>query len=411
MRKQLLISIGIILFLVIATIIVIIYGKGYTLDFSKGKPELSGTGLLVATSNPDGAQVIINGHLTTATNNTINLPPDVYTVEIKKEGYFSWKKTLKVQKEVVTKADALLLPTAPKLESITDLGVNNPVIDPSGTKIAFTVASQSAKNNGVYILNMNSAAPILTIQSSATQLADDTSDLFSQAQLQWSPDGQSILATINKNGLITNYLLTTGGINPTPQDVTTTLTNLLATWQKEIQTTETSQLASLRPTLRDIIKQHFRILSWSPDETKVLYQASQSATIPLIIIPPLIGSDNSPQQRDIEDGKVYVYDIKEDKNYKLDAAIKLDSASESIQPVSSQMQLPMQWLADSKHLLYLHDKKIEIMEYDSTNKTTVYAGPFIDGFAIPWPNGSKFVILTNLGNADIAPNLYTVGLK
>src|SRR5258708_27270290 len=119
MRRQVIISLSILLFLAIATIAVILYAKGYTFGFQSGKPEFSGTGLLVATSIPDGAQVFINEHLTTATDNTINLPPGQYAVKIYKEGYSPWMKTILVQKEVVAKAEALLFPTAPNFEPIT----------------------------------------------------------------------------------------------------------------------------------------------------------------------------------------------------------------------------------------------------------------------------------------------------
>ncbi len=133
MRKQLLISFAILFLMVIATTIIILYGKGYRFGFDTGTPAISGTGLLVVTSSPDGAQVFVNGHLTTATDNTINLAPGDYDVKIFKDGYFPWQKKIAIKKEVVSKADALLLPTAPKLESITNAGVFNPLLDPTQT--------------------------------------------------------------------------------------------------------------------------------------------------------------------------------------------------------------------------------------------------------------------------------------
>src|SRR5579872_1848765 len=108
--KKVLIYVGIFAFLVLGTIVAILYGKGYQFGIGNGKPEVNGTGLLVATSTPDGAQVLVDGHLTTATNNTINLAPDSYDVQIQKDGYFTWNKKLTIQKEVVTKAAALLFP-------------------------------------------------------------------------------------------------------------------------------------------------------------------------------------------------------------------------------------------------------------------------------------------------------------
>ena len=73
-----------------ASIIVIKIGQGYKIDLST--KSLHPTGLLVATSIPDGAQVFIDGKLKTATNTTLNLLPGEYEVEIKKDGFFLGKK-------------------------------------------------------------------------------------------------------------------------------------------------------------------------------------------------------------------------------------------------------------------------------------------------------------------------------
>jgi len=389
--------------LIIATIAVILYGRGYSFDFGKGKIGILGTGILAATSSPAGAGIYINDHLTSATNNTINLPPGEYKVKIAKSGYFPWEKKIKIEKEVVISAYALLLPNAPKLDNITDTGVSNPVIDPSRTKIAYTVSSSdNPRKNGVYILDM-SLRPILTLQSSSTQIVDDTIDNFSKAILSWSPDTKELIATISAGpalqrdpDLATSYLLKTS-FNENPQDVTATLSSVQLQWERQRQTQEKSQLFGLRTKLQNLIKEEFKVLSWSEDETKILYLASKSASLPTIINPPLIGTNPTPEERVIKEGAIYVYDIKEDKNFKI-----LDS----MPPPFS-----LTWFSDSKHLIYVNDKKISIMDYDGQNRTTVYAGPFIDNYVFAWPDGSKILILTDLGNPTISPNLYTIGLK
>ena len=400
MNRQLIFAIATVLLLLLATTAVIFYGRGYRPGFDNGRLNVAGTGLLVATSRPDGASVFINGNLTTATDNTINLPPGEYTIKIFKDGYFPWEKKLKVQKEVVTKADALLFPSAPKLESITNIGVRNPVLDPSQTRIAYAVVSQSARRNGIYVLDL-STRPILTLQSSSTQIADDTLDLFSQSSFVWSPDGDELIATISATQA--SYLLDASRFNQFPSNVTATLENLGLTFEGERQEKENARLNSLPSKLRDMVKDNFSILEWSLDDSKTLYSASKSAELPIVISPRLIGSDSIPEQRNIEGDLIYVYDIKEDKNFKI-----LDLSQKDLSPDASGS---FSWFPDSKHLLYIHDNKVDILEYDGSNLTTVYAGPFEDGFVFPWPDGSKIVILTNLGNPDILPNLYTIFLK
>lgn len=398
MKKQILLPVVILLFLFGATLIAALYGKGYRFGLQNGKPDLSQTGLLVTTSSPDGAQVFINNHLTTATNSTISLLPAEYTVRIFKEGYFPWEKKIKIQKEVVSKAEGLLFPTAPKLESITASGVKNPTLDPSKTRTAYTISSNSVRKNGIYVLDMT-AKPILTLQSSSTQIVDDTLDAFSNAKLSWSPDGQRLLATLSsQTDLETTYVLDTNSFNQDPKDITTTLPSQQAIWEEDVNEKEKARLASLKPQLRKMVIENFSIAEWSPDETKILYVASTSAILPQIIKPALIGTNPTPEERSIKKDSIYVYDIKEDKNFKIEIG-------------NYQGQLPLAWFPDSKHLIFVHDSKIDIMEYDSQNNTTVYAGPFVDNYVYPWPNGSKLLILTNLNNQNIAPNLYMVGLK
>ena len=399
MRKQLAISLLLVGLMVLATAGVILYGMGYRFSLNKGTPAVSGTGLLVATSAPDGAQVFINEHLTTATDNTINLEPGEYTVKIFKDGYFPWQKQIIVKKEVVSKADALLLPNAPKLENITNVGVSNAVIDPTKTKLAYAVASQSALKNGIYVLDMT-LRPILTLQSASTQVATDTITRFSQSGLTWSPDSKQLLATFEIPR--SDFLLNANSLNTSPQDVTATLLSVNTAWKKLKEEKQIAFTNSLPRKLRPIVSQYFNVLEWSDDETRVLYTASVSGTLPIVITPPLIGVDSTPEQRNLEKGSIYVYDIKEDRNYKI-----LDS----LPTKEKDFNLPLMWFPDSKHLVYVHSGKIDIMEYNGGNQTTIYAGPFVDNFVFPWPDASKIVILTNLGNPANNPNLYTISLK
>jgi len=402
MRKQLTLSFFIFIFILAGTILAVFYGKGYRLDFGNGTPAVSKTGLMVTTSIPDGAQVFINGNLTTATNNTLDLTPGEYTVKITKEGYFPWEKLLKVEKELVTKADALLYPLAPKLESITTLGANNPVLDPSGIKIAFTVASQSAQKNGIYVYDMNSRS-VLSLQTAAKHIADDSIDLFSTADISWTPDGESLVATIAGQ---TTYLLNASQLNDAPRNITATLSSFQEQYETDRKEKAAAQVAGLKPTLRKMIADNFTILSWSPDDTRILYTASKSAELELQITPRLLGVDTLREVRSIKEGGIYVYDLKEDRNTRI-----LESNLLTCETDPTACLPHVTWFPDSKHLVYVRSEQIHLVEFDGTNDTVVYAGPFLNEFVFPWPNGSRIVMLTNLGNKTILPNLYTISLK
>ena len=87
MSRTALIRLGIFLatigFVIGGTVVMIRYAKGYR---PTRAGTIKGTGLLSANSFPTGAEVYINGKLTTATDNTLNLDPGDYQIELKKDG-------------------------------------------------------------------------------------------------------------------------------------------------------------------------------------------------------------------------------------------------------------------------------------------------------------------------------------
>ncbi len=409
-RRQIITTILTLILLILITTGFVLYGMGYRLNFfAKNTPILAHTGILNAQSTPTGAQVWVDGHLTTATNNTVNLTPDKYTITVVKDGYLPWKKDVMIEDQVVSNVEARLFPQAPTLQSISSVGISDPVLDPSGTKLAFTIASQSATKNGIYVLNMTSQNfPVLPLQSSSTQIADESTGIpFSQAQISWSPDGQQIIASVSATPTqpATVYQLQANQLNATPQDITATLPSVEANWQTLENQQNKARLASLKPAVRQLLT-HFNIISYSPDGTKILYQAKNDYALPIIIKPRRIGNNLLYEQRNIQKNSIYVYDITEDVNTRV-----LDYSPVACNVTNKDCHVPLTWFPDSFHLVYVYDKKIDILEDDGSNMTTIYAGPFVGNYAFPWPDGSKLVILTNLGNTSIQPTLYTIGLQ
>lgn len=405
MKKYLLGPLGIFLFLAAGTFLVILYALGYRFGFQNGHAVLSETGTLTAESTPNSAQIIIDNHPTKLTNNNIDLVPGTYDVKIEKEGYFPWEKKVIIKKQEVITVNPILFPIAPKLENITTLGADNPVIDPTLTKLAYTVASESAKNNGIYVLNLSQS--LISLQSGANQIADETVAPFSTAHVNWSPDSTQIVASISSSlKTPTTYLLDAGSFNTSPQDVTETFVTTQTQWNKAKQDQQKVLLSNLPKKIRPIISDNTKVLAWAPDNTKILYQATNSASLPFAINPRMPGLNSANENRSLVQNQYYVYDIKLDQNYLL--PVKDQSDSKEVYGGISWLR----WFGDSKHVIYVHDNKIDIMDYDGTNQTTVYAGPFIDHYVFSIAQDpTRIIILTNLGNPSITPNLYALDLK
>ncbi len=400
-----------VLIILIASIAVIAYGRGYRLDFKK--TSLTPTGLLSVTSDPIGAQVYVDGNLKTATNNSINLEPNWYTIRIAKEGYQPWEKKVRLQGEVVSRADAYLFPTNPSLSPLTTIGIESPQLSPDGTKIAYIVTTtkhdNSTKRAGLWAYALTEGPLGRNRDPQLVGALTPTFDLLA-ATLIWSPDSNQILAlTPNQQA----RLYRTDRLDSF-QDATYTKQSLLADWMAERLLKERQKLAAFPQPIIDVATTSAKIIAFSPDETKLLYEATASATIPQGITPALIGTNATEQSRSIEPGKLYVYDSHEDKNFFVLDKKELPQpvpAPKSAVPAAPAL-FPVSWLPTNKHLILTLPGKIDIMEYDRTNWITVYAGPFVEGFLVPWPNASRLVIMTNLNpSAGATPNLYTVNLR
>lgn len=376
--------------ILLAAAAVIAYGRGYRLDFTK--TSIKPTGLVAATSDPTGAQVFVNGVLKTATNNSFAIDPGFYDVQISREGYITWDKKLRVQGEVVSNANAFLFPTNPSLSPLTTLGIVNPTLSPDGTKVAYVVTSPPERA-GLWYYEL-SEGPLGRNRDPVHLALPDGMD-FTKVPIQWSPDTTELL--------VDGRLYTLGKPN-TFTDVSLTRASILADWKTQTTDTDSQKIAAFKQPIIDIATSSAKIVAFSPDETKILYEATASATIPQVIVPPLIGTNPTAENRNIVPGKLYVYDSKEDKNYFL-----LDK-KELPQPASPSAAL--HWFPTSRHILLTLKGKIDVMEYDRTNWITIYSGPFANNFVAPWTNGSRIIILTNLnGDATTLPNLYTVNLR
>jgi len=410
---------------------VIAYGRGYRIDVNQ--TSLKPTGLVSSTSDPIGAQVFVDGQLKTATNNSFAVEPGWYTITISKEGYISWQKKIRMQGEVVTRADAFLFPTNPSLSPLTNLGMDRPILSPDGSKIAYTIPiarldGALTKKAGLWVYEL-SEGPLGRNRDPVQIAPYDSAFDVTTSTIAWSPDSTKIL--VDNGPIVHLYPVSRPG---TFTDVSVTSRSLMADWEEERAIKERQKLAAFKPAIINLASTSAIILSLSPDETKILYEATAAATIPQVINPPLIGTNSTEEQRTIQPGNIYVYDSKEDKNYFLLDKKEIPAPKPALpagRPTPTPSKKPLakadannvtlnqttveqsiHWFPTSRHILLTLPGKIDVMEYDRTNWTTIYSGPFVDGFVAPWSNGSRIIIMTNLnGDALALPNLYTVNLR
>jgi len=375
----------------ILSLLVSLYARGYRFD--RQTLRFKPSGLLVVKSDPSGAQVFVNRELSTATDTTISLAPGTYDVSIRKEGFHIWNKRLVIEKEVVTEAFASLFRVAPSLSSVTFSGAVSPVLSADGTRIAYATppSREDPEKGGLWIIETVNLP--LGFARDPRRVTDGD---LTAADWQFSPDGREILLSVGQSV----FLLDSSTFTPQARRVNVAARKeiMLAEWEEERGTRLSSQIKILPDELVDILERKVSSIVFSPDETKILYTASGSATIRENLIKSLPGSSSQKEERDIKEGRTYIYDIKEDRNFLIDEG--------AVPEVTKRLS----WFPTSKHLVLSEAGKITIIDYDGTNKQLVYSGSYVSPHAYPFGSTSRLLILTNLG-ADTTPNLYSLTLK
>lgn len=465
------------LFITLCSAVIIFGGTYVAIRFAKGyRPtlngDLKGTGLLAANSFPNGAQVYLNGKLTTATDTTMNLEPGSYEVEIKKDGFTPWKKMLTIEKELVTQTNALLFPTAPGLTPLTYTGATTVTPSPDGQRLLFYVASASAQaKNGLYVMDLTDS--VLSFQRGAHQIAQETKGIdLQKAEYVWSPDSTQLLLSFDGKHL----MLDPGKLNNLTEltDVGYKLPRILSEWEEELYKRERVVHAKFPDRIQQIATESALNVYVSPDDERMMYTATAALTLEDNLIPPVPAANSQPQERELIPGGIYVYDRKEDRNFHIGTqqpenipviapvvTKKTTVKKKVVQPIVEQRLVGkkslaidlysnktlslsaspsafvsmqgktldetlknfhayysslythgIQWMPDSKHVLLAKPDVVTIKEYDSTNEIVLYSGPFSEHFVYPWPNGSKLVMLTRLRQEQDSPlNLYAITLK
>lgn len=392
------------LFLFLAFIIVltsvIAYARGYRFDIEKR--SVNSTGIISATSNPKAAKIYINGELKGVTDTNLTLPPENYLVEIKKEGYTSWSKKINLKGELVINVDPVLFPINPSLSPLTNLGIIKAVPTEDGDRIV-VIASGSAylfdagkKTLPFFtplnkIVDLSLLSNIVDIKNIKVLFSPDQKQAIFTLSDDLSPKASATGEALAKSE--SSYLLSLEENNLNPLDVTLSKEALIQAWQTEKNKNNIKILETFPKDFDKIASSSFDIISFSPNETKVLYKAKNNVELPLMINPPLISTNQTSEERSVIKEKIYVYDRKEDKNFLL--------------PLTSNLK----WYYDSRHFVVEEEKKISIIDYDNTNKQTIYSGPFESSFFNPTSDG-KIIVLINLNSqVNELPDLYLVGIR
>ena len=193
----------IILFLIVAPG-TIFYSWGYRFNFETKR--ITQTGAFYFKVLPKSARIYLNGKSVKKTDFFFgaayldNLLPKKYEVEIKKEGYHPWKKTLEIKERQVTDAKNIVLaPENPELTILTKKA-EEIFVSPDEKKVILREAGEEGWSLKLLELEKNVKSHLINQRNiSKTQ--------FSLSDLRFSPDSKRILLKVESKGEMQYFLL------------------------------------------------------------------------------------------------------------------------------------------------------------------------------------------------------------
>lgn len=394
-KKSLFMMLFVSVFVVLGTFAIVFFAKGYKIT-TKGKISFLATGIISATSKPKAASVYIDDKLITATDDTLSLTPGNYQIKIVKDGYLPWQKDIEIKKEVVYQTNTQLFRSSPDLKAITTTGAINPTLSPNGNLVIFSVASASAsKDNGLYLLRLSDTAVSL-FKNPIEQLSPNYQNIdWSDYLFIFSPNSKQVIAKNTIKNI--NYLINlTTTINlKNLYDVTARLPIIQQEWKLQEKEIIKAKLEALPLELHPFIStESAKNTLLNNDETKVLYLAQSNGSLKADIITPPPAQSTQAQVRDINKDNFYVYDLEDDTNYL----------------IGSKELLNISWIPNSNNLIYVENQEIKTVEYDNTNKQTLFAGIFNKNNVFTWLDGSKIITLIAPYN-NAQENLYSISIR
>lgn len=155
--RRLIYSTFIFVFIVL-TPIIIIYTSGYRYNFKKGTIEK--TGILYLETKPKDALIFIDGKYKNTTPARFPyLLPDIYSVEIMKNGYYSWQNELEIKSNLTTFAKNIILFKKTLPINIIEGEINILAISPNRQKLIYSIIKQNTEE--LRLLNLRGQSDLL----------------------------------------------------------------------------------------------------------------------------------------------------------------------------------------------------------------------------------------------------------
>lgn len=214
-----------VVFLVVAPLTVL-YSLGWRIDFNAKK--IIKVGLFYFQIVPRSSQVYVNDKLEGKTNFLFtsvaveNLLPGKYNVEIKKDGFWSWKKSLEIKEKQATEIKNVVLITQSPNFSVLTKGGNDFYLTPDGKNIVINETPESPPTTVPGRTPTESwALKLFEIKNNVKSRLVGEKDISVNKKgantlenLKFSPDSKTLFLKIAQNEQLKYYTLEINAIPP-----------------------------------------------------------------------------------------------------------------------------------------------------------------------------------------------------
>lgn len=175
----------------------ILYSLGYAIDFEKKK--IVQTGAIFVSTEPGEVSVFMSGKQKGKTGIIFkklfkkNILPKTYSIELKKDGYYSWQKNLEIKEKLTTEIrDVFLLQENPQKQIVFEKSIKGFYPSPDNKKIAYLTAE-----NQIGVLNLEN-------KSEKSVLGAEKMDEL--VKLAWSENSKKIYLKTSLKKVLSNYV-------------------------------------------------------------------------------------------------------------------------------------------------------------------------------------------------------------
>lgn len=177
--------------IVLAASILFLQSYGYDVDHKTGK--VIQNGLIFVSAQPESATVYLNGHEKGKTDVRLTVPAAAYTVELKRDGYRSWKRSFNLEGSSIERLQyPVLFPTKLTQKDVATYS-ETPSFATQSPDRRWILLLKPGALNAFDVFDANNPKTASTILTLPNDLLTPSTDVQKLSLVEWSTDNRHVL--------------------------------------------------------------------------------------------------------------------------------------------------------------------------------------------------------------------------